>query len=53
MPGKISSTRSSAAADWPAAMHRVLKSQRVRQISYVPDAGHKRLIGIKSFQEER
>jgi sulfopyruvate decarboxylase alpha subunit len=35
-----------AALDWPGAIHRVLKSHRVRQISYVPDAGHKRLIEL-------
>jgi sulfopyruvate decarboxylase alpha subunit len=35
-----------AAADWPAAIHRALKTHRVRQISYVPDAGHKRLIEL-------
>ena len=32
--------------DWPAAIHTALKSQRVRQVSYVPDAGHKRLIEL-------
>ena len=46
MPGKTSNTRSAAAVDWPAAIHRALKSQRVRQVSYVPDAGHKRLIEL-------
>jgi sulfopyruvate decarboxylase alpha subunit len=35
-----------SAPDWPGEIHRVLKSQRVRQISYVPDAGHKRLIEL-------
>jgi len=45
MPGKTSKARS-AAVDWPAAIHRELKSQRVRQVSYVPDAGHKRLIEL-------
>jgi sulfopyruvate decarboxylase alpha subunit len=44
MPGKTPNARSPAAIDWPAAIHRVLKSQRVRQVCYVPDAGHKRLI---------
>jgi len=44
--GKTSKARSSAASDWPAAIYRVLKSQRVRQVSYVPDAGHKRLIAL-------
>jgi sulfopyruvate decarboxylase alpha subunit len=46
MQGKVSSTRRAAAIDWPAAIHRALKSQRVRQVSYVPDAGHKRLIEL-------
>src|SRR3989442_15185028 len=32
--------------DWPAAIHSALKSQRVRQVSYVPDAGHERLIEL-------
>jgi sulfopyruvate decarboxylase alpha subunit len=38
--------RKTSAADWPGEIYRVLKSQRVRQISYVPDAGHKRLIEL-------
>jgi sulfopyruvate decarboxylase alpha subunit len=46
VPGKTSKARSAAAVDWPAAIHRALKSQRVRQVSYVPDAGHKRLIEL-------
>ena len=46
MPGKTSKKKSAAAIDWPAAMHRALESQRVRQVSYVPDAGHKRLIEL-------
>jgi len=46
MQGKVSNARSAAAIDWPAAIHRALKSQRVRQVSYVPDAGHKRLIEL-------
>jgi sulfopyruvate decarboxylase alpha subunit len=45
VPGRTSKARS-AAVDWPAAIHRALKSQRVRQVSYVPDAGHKRLIEL-------
>jgi len=44
--GKISRSSSAEAIDWPAAIHRALKSQRVRQVSYVPDAGHKRLIEL-------
>ena len=46
MQGKISRSSSAEAIDWPAAIHRALKSQRVRQVSYVPDAGHKRLIEL-------
>lgn len=32
--------------DWPAAIHRALRSHKVTQVSYVPDAGHKRLIKL-------
>src|SRR5574342_378078 len=38
--------------DWPAALHRALKSHRVRQVSYVPDAGHKRLIELCHGDDE-
>ncbi len=31
---------------WPAAIHRVFKQQGVRQVGYVPDAGHRRLIEL-------
>src|SRR5256885_8256412 len=46
MPGNASPPHSAEALDWPAAIHSALKSQRVRQVSYVPDAGHKRLIEL-------
>src|SRR5207302_7429410 len=46
MPGKASQPHSAEVLDWPAAIHSALKSQRVRQVSYVPDAGHKRLIEL-------
>jgi sulfopyruvate decarboxylase alpha subunit len=46
VPRKTSKTHPVEAIDWPAAIHRALKSQRVRQVSYVPDAGHKRLIEL-------
>src|SRR5438309_3037537 len=46
MPGKASQPHSAEVIDWPAAIHSALKSQRVRQVSYVPDAGHKRLIEL-------
>lgn len=32
--------------DWPAALYRTLKDKGVRQMSYVPDAGHTRLIDL-------
>ena len=31
---------------WPAAIYRTLKQHRIRQVSYVPDAGHKHLIEL-------
>lgn len=31
---------------WPAQLHRVLKQNGVRQMSYVPDAGHTALIEL-------
>src|SRR2546421_4277683 len=46
MPAKASQPHSVGVIDWPAAIHSALKSQRVRQVSYVPDAGHKRLIEL-------
>ena len=33
-------------ADWPADIHRALAGLDVRQIAYVPDAGHKRLLEL-------
>lgn len=33
-------------ADWPADIHRTLSALTVRQIAYVPDAGHKRLLEL-------
>lgn len=32
--------------DWPDAIFHALKSANVRQVSYVPDAGHSRLIDL-------
>jgi sulfopyruvate decarboxylase alpha subunit len=32
--------------DWPAEVHAALKAAEVRQIGYVPDAGHARLIEL-------
>src|SRR5262245_5765257 len=38
--------RKTSVPDWPGEIHRALKTQSVRQVSYVPDAGHKRLIEL-------
>jgi sulfopyruvate decarboxylase alpha subunit len=35
-----------ALPDWPAAVHQVLRALGVSQVSYVPDAGHRRLIEL-------
>jgi sulfopyruvate decarboxylase alpha subunit len=32
--------------DWPDAIYKTLKAAGVRQVGYVPDAGHKRLIEL-------
>lgn len=34
------------AMDWPLAIHQVLRENGIRQVSFVPDAGHKRLIEL-------
>src|SRR5260221_2484886 len=46
MQRKASKTHPAKAIDWPAAIHSAFKSHSVRQVSYVPDAGHKRLIEL-------
>ena len=46
MKRKTSAPSPGAETDWPGAIHRALRSHQVRQISYVPDAGHKRLIEL-------
>ncbi|HYM32910.1 MAG TPA: hypothetical protein VEU47_16535 [Candidatus Cybelea sp.] len=35
-----------ATIDWPLDIHRALSAEQVRQIAYVPDAGHARLIEL-------
>ncbi len=52
MHRKTSKSSSAEVIDWPAAIHSALKSQRVRQVSYVPDAGHKRLIELCHSDED-
>jgi len=34
------------AIDWPLEVHRILAAAQLRQVGYVPDAGHKRLIEL-------
>ncbi|HEX6113773.1 MAG TPA: hypothetical protein VFZ10_15820, partial [Geminicoccaceae bacterium] len=34
------------AQDWPDLIHRALGELMVRQVAFVPDAGHTRLIGL-------
>jgi sulfopyruvate decarboxylase alpha subunit len=46
MRRKTSGKALDGSLDWPAAIHCALKSHRVKQVSYVPDAGHKRLIEL-------
>ena len=36
----------SSASDWPLDIHQALRAAAVRQVSYVPDAGHSRLITL-------
>ena len=39
-------TKAAVQTDWPNAIYRTLKAHHVAQISYVPDAGHSRLIEL-------
>ncbi|MBK6656680.1 MAG: phosphonopyruvate decarboxylase [Proteobacteria bacterium] len=47
-----STVTSSTQADWPSAIHQVFKRERVRQVAYVPDAGHRRLIELCRADDE-
>jgi sulfopyruvate decarboxylase alpha subunit len=38
--------RAAGGPDWPADIHAALKAAAVRQVAYVPDAGHSRLINL-------
>jgi len=42
----------SAAADWPRDIHAALKAAAVRQVAYVPDAGHARLLELCAADPE-
>ena len=37
---------SPSAPDWPSLIHAVFRRSRIRQVAYVPDAGHARLITL-------
>ncbi len=39
-------SRSRSTASWPVEIHRVLRDQGIRQVTYVPDSGHARLIEL-------
>ena len=39
-------------AEWPQQLYRVLKAAQVRQVSYVPDAGHSALIRLFATDRE-
>jgi len=41
-----------AQSSWPDLIHRVLRAQRVRQVAYVPDSGHARLIDLARADRE-
>jgi sulfopyruvate decarboxylase alpha subunit len=40
------STDRTEVSDWPQDLYRLLKEEAVQQVSYVPDAGHARLIEL-------
>ena len=42
----MSRKKTVATYDWSRDIHRMLRANAVRQVSYVPDAGHKRLIEL-------
>lgn len=42
----VTAHRSVSLASWPAEIHRVFRDQNIRQVTYVPDSGHARLIDL-------
>lgn len=48
MPGSVTDEEDGPA--WPGGLHRVLRDAEVRHMSFVPDAGHTRLIRL--FQDD-
>lgn len=50
----VTGHRSSPSPSWPEDIYRVLREQEVRQVTYVPDSGHARLIDlVRSDREMR
>lgn len=45
-PSRVTSRESRASGSWPDDIHRVLTDANVRQVGYVPDSGHARLINL-------
>jgi sulfopyruvate decarboxylase alpha subunit len=43
---------SAAPEDWPAAIFAALKAAKVRHVTYVPDAGHARLLALCSGETQ-
>jgi sulfopyruvate decarboxylase alpha subunit len=43
--GGMTEENGAASADWPDAIFAALRQAEIRQVGYVPDAGHTRLIG--------
>lgn len=43
---RVTSRESRASGSWPDDIHRVLTGANVRQVGYVPDSGHARLINL-------
>ena len=41
-----SAPEQAAGPDWPTELYRILQREAVRQVAYVPDAGHARLIAL-------
>ncbi len=41
-----------AKADWPAAIHGMLSGLNVRQVAYVPDAGHSQLLRLCAADDQ-
>ena len=45
-------THSASQAGWPDRIHALLKRHRIRQVGYVPDTGHARLIDLCQQDKE-